>query len=234
MATSRASLFTLLLTVGGVLLTITVCGFFSVILYGIRTGREFSPDTFETREFSFYELPLWERQVTSNRRMMVANSLVAHLKANKLITVGKPARWDLVAESPAQQNEAAYDALLLSQFLNTRDNNGNLVWELWSTEHPKMAAVLWPEVQSLAQENLYVAIPELFEAAQHSSDQADLQSAIDDILSAKYREVGKWQIAIGNTQKGARLLKKAIAHGDDSKETSRLFEQHGAVESPQG
>lgn len=232
MAAQRSSLLTYCLVAGGALLVIGGCGFFSVVTFGMRMGKELSPDTFEIREFAYFEAPFLGTQLTQNDRTDVTPPLTGQLVADKQITAGKTSRWDLIDQSPRQHAESAYDARLLEYYLTAKDSQGKIVWATWSQEHPKIAAVLWPQVQSLAKENLYVFIPELFRVAETSKSAQEFQTQADAVLSTKYRELGEWQIALGNSTRAAELLKKAIDHGDTSKETDRLYRQNAGPEAP--
>ncbi len=75
--------------------------------------------------------------------------------------------------------------LLIDQLLLNPD--GDLYWKKWSNDHPKLAAVLWPVIQKLAERELYILMPRLFEFAQPDQSPADLQASIDAYLVEQYR-----------------------------------------------
>jgi len=55
----------------------------------------------------------------------------------------------------------------------------------WSEDNPKLAKVFWPAVQRLAENDLYIFIPDLFLLAKQQSDTVKLQAALDKLVAEK-------------------------------------------------
>ncbi|MCR9117205.1 MAG: hypothetical protein NXI22_09710 [bacterium] len=232
MAQSSGSSWLSLLAIGGGLLCICIFACLVAVPFGARNGVEFSPDTFESRTFSFMEIPFFETQVTSITHEDVTGNVASHLRTAGLIKVGKPSRWDLTSSNASSYGRAAYDAHLLVDSLDARNAEGDNVWLIWSQDHPKLAAILWVEVQSLAKENLYVAIPDLLRVAEQSETVDQLQQNIDQVLAEKFRELGQWQASLGNHRQAAELFQRAIDRGDASKATEKLLRESAGPEAP--
>ncbi|MGI9473148.1 MAG: hypothetical protein ACR2NZ_16520 [Rubripirellula sp.] len=163
-----------------------------VLLIVIRTqgfvsGYEFSPTHFQQRRFSFYEIPLIHLQITPIRRSSATPATATYVRQNALITphTGVPTVWHLVSLSRGLTGATPADANLLLDQLEL--SSGKDYWTDWSKKHPKRAKVLWPYVQRLAERELYLLLPSIFELAQldpHSPQQ--LQDSIDEYLRREY------------------------------------------------
>ncbi|MEM6690412.1 MAG: hypothetical protein AAF664_13350 [Planctomycetota bacterium] len=148
------AILTLLVIVGG------------VWLGGRVHGSEFSPSDFSIREFHFYEVPLLHTQITPIKRTTRTLGFPRYLVAQSLIDSSKsdPPVWHLASIGRGGTAPEDADAgLLVDQFNLTID--GKEFWRTWSDDHPKIAAVLWPVIQDLAYEELYVLVPDVLEEA---------------------------------------------------------------------
>src|SRR5690242_11202324 len=65
--------------------------FLATVTFGAVHGREFCPQTFERRSYSYYELPLVHIQMTGERHDDLTGDTEKHVTSNKYITpvVGK-------------------------------------------------------------------------------------------------------------------------------------------------
>lgn len=148
-----------------------------VFFFGRVEGREFAPSHFEIRRFSFTEIPLLRMQITPIRRVSETSVLQNYLKTSSLITrpPGQPTDWHMIELSRFGVSTEPADAKLLTDFLKIPYSGftmrrgaaaqSDLYWHQWSIRHPKHAAVLWPQIQKLAQRELYLLIPEVFQIA---------------------------------------------------------------------
>jgi hypothetical protein len=168
----------LAVTFGIVLLTIT---------FGAVHGVEFSPQTFERRSYSFYELPLLGIQVTATRHEDLTGAAEGYLTMKKHVTPAAAAKqeWHIILGSRGTKLQRKGDAGILIRYLDATDAEEDLRWVKWSEEHPKLADVLWPAVQRLASRELYVFVPDLFDLAKQHDDPAVLQPAIDRLAADK-------------------------------------------------
>lgn len=176
----------------------------AVWLQGRVRGTEFSPTHFQTRDFSFYEIPLLHLQVSPIRRVVRAGATSSHLRQRGLISVpkGPPTGWHLARLARGVNAPTPADADILVQYLELRADS-DVFWRTWSIDHPRQAAVLWPVIQRLAERELYVLMPDVFRLTQRE-DQGPtaLAAAIDDYLQDAYlrlaldvRDAGRIELA---------------------------------------
>ena len=120
------------------------------------SGREFSPDDFSVRSFSYRRSPLTGtvRSTRKNRILDYCDSIAAdgHIK----VINTTPKNWDLCAENMQFDSKlsAEFDARFLTHFLNYNSNQ-------WTTAFPELASLLWPEVATMARQGLYLYLPEI-------------------------------------------------------------------------
>lgn len=178
-----------MISVSSIMTVILVGGF--VLFKGNVSGYEFAPSHFQTREFSFYEIPYLEIQISPIRRSVVNDKLARQLRTQSLVTIPrgrKPNTWHLVSLRRGPTLTPALASLLVDS-MRIGGLSGNLYWVSWISDHPNRAAVLWPTVQQLAERELYVLIPELLELARSfpgDDDAASFQTAADELLVGQY------------------------------------------------
>ena len=179
---------------------------------GNISGSEFSPTHFQQRDFSFYEIPLIHLQISPIRRSDSSPSTAKFLRMKSLITApkGKPAYWHLVKISRGIGGTNYADAnLLIDQLLLNPD--GDLYWKVWTKDHPKLASVLWPIIQKLAERELYILMPRVFEIVQTQQNPDQLQATIDSYLVEQYRELIQDMVAADRPELAKQLLAEAKA-----------------------
>lgn len=137
-------------------------------------GTEFSPTHFQLREFDFYELPGFQWQLTPIRRTAVVQDTAVYLRQKSLVDVptGSPDRWDLV-DIWRGSTRSTDDASLVTGVLEIPGQK-DAYWQEWSADHPPLAAVLWPIIQTLARRELYVWIPDVFHLADAYTADSDM------------------------------------------------------------
>ena len=191
-----------------------------VMVKGRVSGREFAPSHFQTRQFSFYEIPFLHVQITPIERKNTTGPVSRQLKAKGWIQVPrgkKPTDWHLVSLQRGIGGTPAVAGLLIDEL--ELQYSGSAFWKTWNTDNPKRASVLWPAVQRLAERELYVMIPELMQLARTlpgDDDKAKLSAAIDSWLISQYaglvvdlREAERDRLA-------EEILTEAIADYPDS------------------
>jgi len=195
-----------------------------VLFFGHVRGREFAPSHFETRSFSFYEIPLLKLQITPIRRTSEQSKLQAYLTTTALLTrpTGQATIWHLIEVERGPGGIQPADAKLLTDFLHVshRQNwtQNESHWHQWSIKHPQHAKALWPRVQRLADRELYVLIPELFRiAAQTTSGDHSLgttvqfmQQKMEDFLLASYLALIDEMTAAGRLNVAQSLRQDAL------------------------
>ena len=191
---------------------ILIVGFFVIYLQGAVSGVEFAPSHFQQREFSFYEIPLLHLQVTPIRRKLSTPATATFLRQESLIQVpvGQPTQWHLVSIDRGLRDRVEDDANLLIEQLQMTSQSVPY-WRNWSSDHPKSAAVLWPLMQKLAQRELYILMPGLFEIAQADQTESELQTAMDAYLIEQYSSLIRDMVAAGRDVVAEQLVAEASA-----------------------
>jgi hypothetical protein len=184
--------------------------FFVIRTQGFVSGQEFSPTHFQLREFSFYEIPLIHVQITPIKRAGSTPTTATYVRQNALIKphTGPPTSWHLVSISRGLTGSTPADAELLIDQLNLQ-SGGDEFWRKWSIDHPKHAKVLWSVIQKLAERELYILMPHLFELAQIEQTPQQLQQNIDDLLRGQYRSLIQDMQAADRRELAQQLLAEA-------------------------
>ena len=192
-------------------IVLTFVLFIVIRTQGFVSGQEFSPTHFQQRDFSFYEIPLIHLQITPIKRSGSTPSTATYVRQNSLITpqTGAPTTWHLVSISRGLTGSTPADANLLIDQLKLQTGT-NEFWRKWSIDHPQHAKVLWPIIQKLAERELYILMPQLFELAQVDQTPPQLQQRIDDLLRAQYRSLILDMQAADRPELAQQLMAEAI------------------------
>lgn len=185
-----------------------------VAIKGNVSGTEFAPSHFQRRDFSFYEIPGLNMQITPIRRSTAADPLQTQIRTKGWIQVPrgqKPNTWHLVRLSRGPSTTPAVASLLVDEMHVGLPNDP--FWKDWNNDHPKCAATLWPVVQRLAERELYVLIPELMSLARSlpgDDNGKQLAAAIDDWLIEQYVGLISDLRAADRTRLADELLDEAL------------------------
>jgi len=136
------------------------------------SGTEFTPNTFQTRSFSYSRIPGTRTRLSPTS--LGPPTAVASIDVLKhLPTLNRTQQWQVasVVGAPGE----THGANVLANALNQRSPDGNDVWGAWSVRHPTVAAVFWPLVQQVAFQQLYECIPELLQIAELADDPVSLE-----------------------------------------------------------
>ncbi len=190
------------------------------------SGREFSPDDFSVRRFSYRRSPL-SGAIRSKRNNEILDYYCDSIAADGHIKIvnSTPQKWDLCAEDMQFGNKlsAEFDARFLTHFLNHNANQ-------WNTAYPELAALLWPEVATMAREGLYLYLPEILLVAipdeyNDGDDRSieEFKSQIQTKFADAYRLAAKVAKANGDA-KASQWLKAAKKYdsGDFGNETAEV------------
>jgi hypothetical protein len=213
----------LLWTVAGVGL-----GLFGLLLllgFGKVTGEEFSPISFQRRDYSFFQLPLVGWQVTPVWRDNRTPELEQQLKRRNLLARRPGAsRWDavwVVAEGGYREG----DPMILTRYLDTRQADDKPRWLVWSDDHPKLAQALWPAVQEAAWLEAYVLVPELFELAERATDADGFQQQLATRLTQGLVELAEQRLEADQTQEAVRIYDALLQRKDLDATTRQRIER---------
>ncbi len=181
-----------------------------ILIQGRVSGIEFSPHTFQERSFSFYEIPLLERQITPIRRKTLSNSTLLYLRINGFVTTSSnpTSQWDLVSLTRGFIGDSLSDAELLLSPLSLRVDDVSY-WETWSEEQPEKARFFWPIAQKLAIRELYLFLPPLFEVAQKDLSQNEFQSAIKKQIREDYLRLSDNMTGQNQPEMAQKILEAA-------------------------
>ena len=187
--------------------------FILTLMFGRVSGEEFSPTDFERRSFHYYELPIVGVQVWPLKRFDIDSDLHDHLQLKQLLpkSTDEP-RWDLVRGYRGNTTVEKGDAAFLCDYLDLRNYQGENVWLAWTQAHPQFAQAFWPRIHHLAQQELYIFMPDLFEFALNAkqADADDFAPALQARLANKYYEFGLAQQQGDHHRLAVELLTEAV------------------------
>jgi tetratricopeptide (TPR) repeat protein len=191
--------------------------------FGGVHGIEFSPQTFERRSYSFYELPIIGIQVTAIRHEDVTKSTELFLATNKYITPPKGGRqdWHIVIGTRGQKARRKGDASILMRYFDAEESGNYHRWVKWSEDHPKLAKVFWPAVQRLALHELYVFVPDLFDLAKRYDDPAALKQALDRAVVSSLLRLGRRLQDRGEHAEAIKVFDDALRLDPSNKDLQR-------------
>ncbi|MEX0824972.1 MAG: hypothetical protein WD119_02335 [Pirellulaceae bacterium] len=202
-----------MLLVGAIASTILILFVGGVILMQGRVhGTEFSPTHFQTRSFSFHEIPLLHLQLTPIRRSAATAAASSYLRANNLIRVppGTSTQWHLVRITRGMGPATPADSHILVKYLNL-DRSQSAYWKQWSVDHPELAKALWPRIQRLAQRELYVLMPDLFELAVRAPSSTEVfTKQLDRLIRESTLRLAADMTEAGRVELARALLTEAL------------------------
>ncbi len=152
------------------------------------TGKEFSPQTFQVRTFTYRRLPGTSIRL-SPTNLTTASSLVDKPVLQHLTAPTSNPRWDIIHVSEGAAFEERPPAILL-KLLEARGANSDRHWNDWSAAHPELAKVFWPIVQEQALEMRYAIVPDLCEIAMDSDSPESLKTRCTAAINAYLINLG--------------------------------------------
>jgi hypothetical protein len=214
------------------ILAVTLLVYVLTLMFGGVHGTEFSPQTFERRSYSFYELPLVGVQVTAIRHDDMTGVVETFLTSNSYIATppaGRPQDWHIIVGSRGTKLLRKGDASILIQYLDSKDSADYHRWVKWSEDNPKLAKVFWPAVQRLAEHDLYIFIPDLFLQAKQQVDAVKLQAALDKLLVEKLLFLARRLQSRGEHAEAVKVLDEAAKLEPANKEVLKTRETSKAA-----
>lgn len=153
------------------LLAIALCSLLSLLYVGTIKGTEFSPNTFQSRSFSYLRIPGTRSRLGPTT--LGPSSPTTELEILKHLTrQSGPDTWHPIAILNSNLTPK-YPAALLVESLSRKSPEGNSIWAAWSANHPNLASTLWPFIQWMALNNIYLEIPNILEFAENYSGPDD-------------------------------------------------------------
>jgi hypothetical protein len=102
------------------------------------------------------------------------------------------------------------------------ESGPNEYWRQRSIDHPKRAKVLWPVIQKLADRELYILMPALFEIAQIEQTPEQLAENIDNQLRSQYHGLVQDMQAADRGELAQQLLTEASKDYPEDVELKKL------------
>lgn len=216
--TSRGNKWATRVTVTGLsLLLLTAVLAYVTVVLGHVQGEEFAAETFQRREFEYYQLPLIELQISGINRTDSTGDLEDYLIKEKIVSVASSTtppdesiRWDLVHAHRFGVVYSRGEAEILCDYLDAKDADNKNVWVEWSKKNPELAKVIWPAVVSVAQQELYIFVPELLALAANATDPDILNQELDALQSEQYFRVATTQQQLARHELAVELFSHAL------------------------
>lgn len=201
-----------------VIIACLLCLAFGVIvgLFGRVDGEEFCPQKFTVQRFHYYQIPVAKIPLTpvtlskSSRGNMLLSS---HLRANKLLgAAGKPLRWDIVHLGDISSSANTGDAEILLKYLEQPGAFGAETWLAWTKnkQHREVVELFWPLIGTLADEQLYILMPDVFDWARAATAPSEFSKRVHTDLPAAIRRLAKAEQTRGNTKRADHLEDVAL------------------------
>jgi len=196
-----------------------------LLIASVVDGEEFSPDTFETRRFRYYRIPVIGAPLT-NREIEDSSSVLAQaLLGDGYIQppATKTNRWDLIRENWQHGISSDLDAVILDTYLKISSDGHDSYWSGWNEKYPHRAPEFWQVIAGLARANQYVLMPDLFrlamafpeaKAGDEDPFQAELHRIANRLLldqANRFRESGDNATANELEQLASSLANPAVA-----------------------
>lgn len=177
------------------------------------SGKEFCPQNFQYREFSYRRIPGTKIRITSTSlgtaRSEAPTDILKHLKG-----LG-PVTWQ-----PMEVGDVHYPPSILQSYIGQRNADSVSAWGEWSANNALLAAELWPVVQRAAEKEMYFAIPELMRIAKADHTPASLQVALNESILTALAERCRVEQRDSGTPLSQETGKWVKAWADDIKQMS--------------
>jgi tetratricopeptide (TPR) repeat protein len=190
-----------------------------VFTFGLVAGQEFSPELFERRTFFYHQIPILGiqvRPVVRDRSRTILEQFLVKQKYVPVTAKVEQARWDLVFDNYHADGSSECDASILCEYLDTYTADGDFLWEKWSRDHTEQAKLLWPAVAELAQAELYVVIPEVFEVVDRTNKTAEFKTLLKSTVADGYCRFAQVELQRGEYKRAMELFNKALNHQPQS------------------
>ncbi len=208
-----------------------------IAIFGLVEGEEFSPDAFRRRKFSYYQLPMFQLQITPVNRVDVPQDVDEMIaKAIKAPGINSTSNtWEISKLLlPGGKISWEGESKILCDYLDLKNSEKSWIWEKWADKHPDMAKALWPIVADVARKGMYILIPDILEIAENADNVGELTGRIDEFLAIESEKLGDDYEAIGKIEKSAtarklsRINLPVITSDEDDKESEASQDKKGS------
>ena len=204
----------------------------SIMVYGSgeRSGKEFSPDDFMERRFSYNQTPLvnWvlRKKTYSDSTPFVAKELIAEGLIIPIRSKIKP--WHLTSDSGSSVVVSHdCDARFLTEMLDEiGDDNESYFWLQWNEKYPKSAKIFWPMIADLARKEMYLKIPEVLDWASEveSDNPEEFEKLLNEKVALLYLEMGTIDFDLNRHLRAGIRLKRSLELADRNETQKKLDE----------
>ncbi|WP_204469927.1 hypothetical protein, partial [Bifidobacterium pullorum] len=126
------------------LLLFGIIGSFYFLSGANINGEEFCPQLFQKRDFSYQRIPGTKIRISktslSPSVSPCSKNILTHL------TASNQTDWHVSTVQSGVISNTLGPKILIS-YLQSTNADGSSVWDKWSFDHPRYAAILWPIVQ---------------------------------------------------------------------------------------
>lgn len=160
-----------------------------VMAFGMVHGDEFSPNAFDRRSFSYYQIPLLRLQFTPITRRSSTGSLEKYIATNQLVPAladDEEPLWQIATIQHGPLARSQFGPQILCTYLDIRSEKNVPLWEEWSVAHADAAKVFWPAIAEVARLQQYAMMPDLFSLANSETNAKTLQTELDRELAKGY------------------------------------------------
>lgn len=210
-----------------IFLTVTFVMFGFICMYlafGCRySGKEFSPDDFTIRNFSYRYEPITGTVISGRVFSTDIFDSMPDLIGDKYIkpVYKKEKTWHLTEDNGYYFNGASVDsdARFLVNFLSLRDDNSENKWTVWNSENPKSAKVLWPLIADMARDEMYLVVGDVlsFVLEADVSEPKEFQAELQQEIAKAYLKLGKIDFENNDLESAKARISKSIKYDSTDK-----------------
>lgn len=146
------------------LITFVVLVIGGLILFStsLNSGEQFSVDGFQRRSFTYYEVLGYRISATTyfDRTGNLEQTLINKKWINDSGKKPEKRKWTTVTHSTSGSSYVG-DAQILVNYLSMASNQGAIDLAAWSHNNPGYAKIMWPEIQTAAEGNMYILVPDI-------------------------------------------------------------------------
>lgn len=200
----------LLISVLGLLVGLLV-----LTLSGNIKGREFSPDNFAIRRFSYTKIPYLDWVINEKKIDDETVPIQQELIDLGLLPRNSTAKnWHLISESNLSNSllPPECDARFLTHYLDLKDSEYADVFLKWNLEHPDLAPLFWPHVIEMARQESYLKIPEIMEFAltDCQKNPTEFSDELNTLVAQAYLELAEIDYDLGRLERAKVRLQLSL------------------------
>ena len=200
----------LLISVLGLLVGLLV-----LTLSGNIEGREFSPDNFAIRRFSYTKIPYLDWVINEKKIDEETVPIQQELIDLGLLPRNSTAKnWHLISESNLSNSllPPECDARFLTHYLDLKDSEYADVFLKWNLEHPDLAPLFWPHVIEMARQESYLKIPEIMEFAltDCQKNPTEFSDGLNTLVAQAYLELAEIDYDLGRLERAKVRLQLSL------------------------